>query len=525
MAGGSARSLVVHLHRLDLALAERPPEHRAGGAHQLAGAGEPAGPEVAPHVDRAQAGGGDVAAGQDVVGVAVAVRVNRLDVDHAAGDGGAVGGAGVAARAAHGGALARRIAAGGPRLRLRGRIVATATAGDEGDGEDEERGPEHRRILPPGGAIPRRAGPERSDAPGGEAGDGERRGVDRVRAPVEDHLADHPPGRRGVEDPPRGVPRREEGAGRAGHGPDQRQPVHRQRPVAGGAPDLRGVAQRGGDHAGDPAELRAGRLARDDLLRIVGQRGVIGVAAHVDGAARARVDLDRAALPVAGDELVEDGLGRHVGAEDDAGALGAEHLGQRHPALRLGGPRPERQHDGVGRVVDPVDRDAVDRPAGPGERHAVDDPGRELGPPLGRRLDERPRELAGVDLRGRLGVADDLVGDDVAVEPLRAREAPIRLQVPLVGGGGHERVHPPIAEPLRAQLLGELAVQREARPRELVEGRPRVPVEGEEARGLPRRRRGRLGAVHDEGPGAAPGEEVGDRRPDDAGPADDDAAG
>ena len=142
-----------------------------------------------------------------------------------------------------------------------------------------------------------------------------------------------------------------------------------------------------------------------------------------------------------------------------------------------------------------------------------------------RRVEERLREPERVHLGGRRGAPDDLVGDDVAVEPIRVRETPVPLEVPLVGRSGHERGHGPVAEPLRAERLGKLSVEREARPRKRVEGRPDVPIEGEEPGRLTGRSGPGPGAVDDEGPGAASGQEVGDRRADGARTTDDDAPG
>ena len=191
-------------------------------------------------------------------------------------------------------------------------------------------------------------------------------------------------------------------------------------------------------------------------------------------------------------------------------------------SLRSARPRPQRDHHDLGRPLDAVDRDAADRAVGPIERQSVDHAGDQLGPALDRRLEGGPGEPQRVHLGGRLVAADHLVGHHVAVEPVRARQAPVPLEVALVGRRGHECVHGAVAEPLGAELVGQLAVQAEARPRELVEGRARVPVEGEEAGGLAGRRRPRPDPVDDQRPRSAPGQEEGDRRSDGPRPADDD---
>ena len=204
-------------------------------------------------------------------------------------------------------------------------------------------------------------------------------------------------------------------------------------------------------------------------------------------------------------------------------APAAEDLGQGQPPLRSARPRPQREHHDLGRPLDAVNRDAADRAVGPIERQSVDRAGDQLGPALDRRLEGGPGEPQRVHLSGRLVAADHLVGHNVAVEPVRARQAPVPLEVALVGRRGHEAVHGAVAEPLGAELVGQLAVQAEARPRELVQGRARVPVEEcEEAGGLAGRRRPRPDPVNDQRPRSAPGQEEGDRRPDGPRPADDD---
>jgi hypothetical protein len=129
------------LDRLDLALPERAPVDRAGGAQQVAGPGQRIGAQPAGDVDHRDAGAGDtLRAEQDEVGVAVTVGIDGLDVDDPA------------ARAA---AVRRRRRAGDgremPGLRPRGRLrlrvgrgglVAAAAA--EGDGEGGERAAESR---------------------------------------------------------------------------------------------------------------------------------------------------------------------------------------------------------------------------------------------------------------------------------------------------------------------------------------------------------------------------------------------
>jgi hypothetical protein len=69
----------------------------------------------------------------------------------------------------------------------------------------------------------------------------------------------------------------------------------------------------------------------------------------------------------------------------------------------------------------PVDRDTAHPSVRSGERHSVDDARRKLRAAFHRGLHERPGEAQRVDLGGRLGAADHLVGDHVAVEPLRVR--------------------------------------------------------------------------------------------------------
>jgi hypothetical protein len=72
----------VELERVDLALAVGAGLDRAGGADQVAGTGKRVWAKFPAHVDRGQAGQRyPLPVDDDEVGVAVAVRIDALDVD------------------------------------------------------------------------------------------------------------------------------------------------------------------------------------------------------------------------------------------------------------------------------------------------------------------------------------------------------------------------------------------------------------------------------------------------------------
>ena len=83
---------------MDLRLADRPALHGPGGAHLVADARIARRAQGGRDVHGGQPGQGDVARGEDHVEVAVAVGVDRLDVDHPAADAAAARDAGGAVR-------------------------------------------------------------------------------------------------------------------------------------------------------------------------------------------------------------------------------------------------------------------------------------------------------------------------------------------------------------------------------------------------------------------------------------------
>src|ERR1051325_2581634 len=76
--------------------------------------------------------------------------------------------------------------------------------------------------------------------------------------------------------------------------------------------------------------------------------------------------------------------------------------------------------------------------------------------------------------------------------------------------------------PILAAVFGELRMQIEAVARELLQGRPVVPMPREKAAGLAGRGAGDAGALNNDRLRAAAAQEIGDQGADDAAAADDD---
>ena len=298
-------------------------------------------------------------------------------------------------------------------------------------------------------------------------------------------------------------------------GTDQRDAVHGQRPVARAAgPPPRCRAGRWSGRPRPPVQLarRPRSLGRSRPGRRAARRAR-GARSCIPAPPGARVDLDGAAPAVGVEELAEHHLGRHVGRQHHAGAPRPEHLGQRDPPLRLrrsrarAPARPRRP----GIVARPPTT-PVTAPAWPGRAPSPSTtPVTGVRPAVDGVLDQRRGE-ARAGSPGPWSPSSPITWCAATLPSSQAGlgSRPVALQVPLVGRRGHDRLHRPVAEPLRAELLGDLGGAWRSSPARAVERRAGQPVRplARKPAARPEAAAPRPRAVHDRRARAAAGEEV-----------------